>query len=152
LERLQSIEALASDPSLTERVAQYSAAWQLFLSSPVIGVGPGHSIEWTNVSGISRREFTADTPLVLPAKFGVVGTIVVLLLVIAYLRLAVRRGRREGWNAGQLALLGYGVFAVVSLPLGMPLEDKAFSFGLTALVAFALIEARAVRSDEERHA
>ena len=34
-----------SDASIKERLARYHAAWSLFLSSPIVGVGPGHSIE-----------------------------------------------------------------------------------------------------------
>lgn len=140
-ERLQSIESLATDPledaSVIERVAQWAAAWELFLDSPLIGVGPGHSIEWTDISGLPRDDFTADTPLVLPAKFGLVGTIVVALLVAAYVRTG-ELVKLDGWAAIDVAVFGYGVAAVVGLPFGMPLEDKGFSFGLALLLALVL--------------
>lgn len=140
-ERLGSIPGLveqpASDPSIRERVAQYRSAWNLFASSPIIGVGPGHAIEWTNVSGQLERGFVADTPLVMPAKFGIVGVAVFVAVGMAYWRIvraAVARNRR---SAVTLAVVGYGVWVVVTLPLGFFVEDKGASLALILLLALA---------------
>lgn len=141
-ERIESIENLAtnpgSDPSVKERVAQYGAALGLFISSPMIGVGPGHEIVWTDVSGSPRDEFTADTPLVLPAKFGLIGTALVALLFAAYVSVVAHLVRRGGWAAEPLALVGFAAYAAVSLPLGMPIEEKGFSLALMVLLGLAL--------------
>ena len=138
LDRFLSIEALANDPSFKERAAQYGAAWDLFLSSPVVGVGPGHPIEWTDVSGLPRDDFFADTPLVFPAKFGLVGIEALGFVVVSYVRLFVGVVKRGGWTAEALGLCGYGLVTSVGLPLGMPIEDKSFGFALLLLVALAL--------------
>jgi hypothetical protein len=130
----------ASDQSLRERVAQYRAAWALFISSPILGVGPGHSIDWVDSSGQPRTGFTADTPLVLPAKFGVVGILVLSGAAVAYgltVRTALRRDRQ---SVVTLTLVGYGAWTVVSLPLGFPVEDKGASLALMLLLALAFIE------------
>jgi hypothetical protein len=130
----------ASDPSFKERVAQYEAAWALFVSSPIVGVGPGHSIDWVNVSGRARSGFTADTPLVMPAKFGLLGVFVFLGAALAYgatVRTALRRGRRSGIA---LTLVGYGVWSIVGLPLGFLIEDKGASLALMLLLALAFAE------------
>lgn len=129
-----------SDGSIKERLAQYRAAWALFVASPIIGVGPGHAIEWIDVSGYPRADYTADTPLVFPAKFGLVGVFVMLGVVYAYgatLRTALRRHRR---SAITLTLVGYGVATVVGLPLGFPIEDKGASLALMLLLALAFGE------------
>ena len=135
----------ASDPSFKERISQYQAAWALFVSSPIVGVGPGHSIDWVDVSGYPRTGFTADTPLVMPAKFGLLGILVLLGAVVAYgftVRTALRRDPRSGIT---LTLVGYGVLTMVGLPLGFPIEDKGASLALMLLLALAFAESAAHR-------
>jgi O-antigen ligase len=130
----------ASDASIKERIAQYEAAWALFVSSPIVGVGPGHSIDWIDVSGYPATGFTADTPLVMPAKFGLLGLLVFLGAAVAYgstVRTAWRRNRRSGIT---LTLVGFGVTTIVGLPLGFPIEDKGASLALLLLLALAFAE------------
>jgi hypothetical protein len=134
---------LGSDASYKERVAQYQAAWALFVSSPVVGVGPGHSINWVDISGYRRTGFTADTPLVMPAKFGLLGILVFLAAAAAYsltTRTALRRYRGSGIT---LTLVGYGVWMIFSLPLGFPIEDKGASLALMLLLALAFAQSAA---------
>jgi O-antigen ligase len=135
------------DPSVRERVAQYRAAWQLTVSSPLVGVGPGHEIEWVDVSGFPRHAFTADTPFVLPAKFGIIGTVIVGLVVAAYGLYVADLVRRHSWTPETLALFGFAVSICLGLPLGMPLEDKAFSFALVLLLAVAIANGRDATPD-----
>jgi len=151
-ERIGSLPTLvgssASDPSVQERLAQYEAAWVLFLSRPIVGAGPGHPIDWVDVSGYDRSGFTADTPLVMPAKFGILGVLVFLGLAGAFLwtaRTALRRARQ---SAVTLTIVGYGALVVVSLPLGFPVEDKGMSLSLLLLLALAFAERAAGLSGE----
>lgn len=135
-----------SDASFKERVAQYEAAWALLVSSPIVGVGPGHAIEWFDISGYKRTEFTADTPLVMPAKFGLLGILVFLGAAVAYgstVRTALRRNRRSGIT---LTLVGYAVWTIVGLPLGFPIEDKGASLALILVLALAFTERDAAQS------
>ena len=141
----------AADPSVSERVAQYEAAWALFVASPIVGVGPGHSIDWVDVSGYPVTRFTADTPLVMPAKFGLLGILIFLGAAVAYgstVRTAWRRDRRSGIT---LALVGYGAWSIVNLPLGFPIEDKGTSLALMLLLALAFAESAAHGPAEEAH-
>jgi O-antigen ligase/polysaccharide polymerase Wzy-like membrane protein len=129
-----------TDGSFKERVAQYEAAWKLFVSSPIVGVGPGHSIDWVDVSGNPRTGFTADTPLVMPAKFGLVGILVFVGAAVAYgssVRAALRRDRR---SAITLTFVGFGVLLIVTLPLGFLIEDKGASLALMLLLALAFMD------------
>jgi hypothetical protein len=132
----------ASDASIRERAAQYQAAWSLFVRSPVWGVGPGHPIEWIDVSGIRRDEFTADTPMVLPAKFGGIGVAVFAVIAYAFVSVAIAAFRRAGPSRVPLSLIGYGSVAAVGLPLGFLPEDKGASMALMILVALSLVETR----------
>ncbi len=137
-----------SDSSIRERIAQYRAAWGLFASSPIVGVGPGHSIDWIDVSGYPRSDYTADTPLVLPAKFGLLGLLVFVGFAVAYgsvARTAVRRNRR---SAISLTLVGYGVLMIIGLPLGFFVEDKGTSLALILLLALTLAALRAPGNDQ----
>jgi hypothetical protein len=140
-DRLGSIPGVlgnpASDQSIQERIAQYRAAWALFVSRPILGFGPGHSIDWVDSSGLPREGFTADTPLVLPAKFGVVGILVLCGAAAAY-ALTVRTAMgRDRQSVITLTLVGYGVWTLVSLPLGFPVEDKGASLALMLLLSLA---------------
>ena len=129
-----------SDASIKERVAQYQAAWALFVSSPIVGVGPGHSIDWTDVSGYPRATFTADTPLVMPAKLGILGVFVFLGAALAYASTALTAARRNRRSAITLTLIGYGLWTIVGLPLGFFIEDKGASLALMLLLALAFTE------------
>lgn len=127
----------ASDASIRERIAQYGAAWALFLGSPIFGVGPGHAIEWIDVSGSRQAQYTADTPLVFPAKFGVVGVAVLGGIAFAYWSTLRRAMSRKPQSAVTLTLIGYGAATVVGFPLGSPLDDKGTSLALMLLLALA---------------
>ena len=129
-----------SDSSIKERVAQYQAAWALFVSSPIVGVGPGHSIDWTDVSGYPRAGFTADTPLVMPAKFGILGILVFLGAALAYGSTVLTAARRDRRSPITLTLIAYGLWTIVGLPLGFVLEDKGASLALMLLLALAFVE------------
>ena len=129
-----------SDASIKERVAQYQAAWALFLSSPIVGVGPGHSIDWTDVSGYPRTGFTADTPIVMPAKLGLLGILVFLGVALAYVSTVVTAARRNRRSAITLTLIGYGLWTIVGLPLGFFIEDKGASLALILLLALAFMD------------
>jgi hypothetical protein len=138
----------ASDASIRERLAQYEAAWSLFISSPIVGVGPGHPIEWVDVSGFPRSHFTADTPLVMPAKFGLLGMLVFLGYAAAYVGTVRTALRREPGSPVPLALVGFGVWTLASLPLGFAVEDKGASLALILLLALAFSSSRWDSADD----
>jgi hypothetical protein len=77
LERLRSITQVVAnpmaDPSFVERAAVTIMAKDVFLASPLVGGGLGHSYEWTTSTGEEREGFNIDSPLSVPAKFGIVG-------------------------------------------------------------------------------
>jgi hypothetical protein len=141
-DRLGSLPGLLAEPgsdaSIRERIAQYQSAWALFVESPIVGVGPGHPIEWVDVSGSHRDEFTADTPLVMPAKFGLAGIVVFAAFVYAFVVVCAASFRRHGQARLPLTLVGYGVVAALGLPLGFLVEDKGASMALMLLLAVTL--------------
>jgi hypothetical protein len=147
--RLQAFLASPwQDGSIRERVAQYRVAWDLFVLSPVIGTGLGHEFVWTRIDGTIRRDFTADTPLVLPAKLGVIGIAWLTFFAFAWVRLLQRLRQAAGLTIPGLAMTGWGAI-LVALGWGtFILEDKGFSLALMFLLSLAFIEfERAANSD-----
>jgi hypothetical protein len=132
----------ARDGSIRERVIQYGVAWELFASSPVLGVGLGHPFAWTRLDGSSRVDFTADTPLVLPAKLGILGVAWLALLAAVWVTF-VRRLRRTGVTIPGLVMAGWATVIVALAWTGMAVEDKGFSFALMLVLALGLIELQA---------
>jgi hypothetical protein len=143
-DRVASLPSLVSNPtsdaSIRERIAQYEATWILFASSPLLGVGPGHSIEWVDVSGFDRTGYTADTPLVMPAKFGAAGILVFMGFAAAYLSIARQALRQTPHTPVAMTFVGYAATIFVGLPLGFPVEDKGTSLALILLLSLALME------------
>lgn len=129
---------------MKERIAQYRAAWNVFVTAPLIGAGAGVRFEWVDVSGNVERNFTADTPLVLPAKFGLLGTIVVGLLALSYVQRIRLSVRRFGWAIPSVAATLFGALMLLGVPLTMALEDKALSFAIAILLGIV------IASDVER--
>jgi O-antigen ligase len=128
------------DPSIRERVAQYAAAWDVFASSPILGAGLGYPFEWTRVDGTVRRDFTADTPLVLPAKLGTLGILWLVGLLFAWVRFLRALKRIAGVTIPGLAMAGW--LAILAAQVWGPssLEDKGFSFAMMFLLSLAFIE------------
>jgi hypothetical protein len=140
-ERLTNVGTLVTDPgadqSLQERWSQTKVAWQAFLRSPLVGVGPGYGFVWTNSSGMVVNAFTLDTPVVYLAKFGLVGLIPLLLFVTAYLRLLILLWRRRSQSATEfLAVAGFGILLAAETFLGAQMEDKGVSLALILLIGF----------------
>jgi hypothetical protein len=121
-------------------VTQYRVAWDLFISSPVLGVGLGHPITWTRLDGTVRSDFTADTPLILPAKLGIGGILWVVLLAIAWVRFVRRLNRVAGVTLPGLAMAGWAATLAALSWAGFSPEDKGFSFAFMFLLSLGFIE------------
>lgn len=135
-----------SDPSFKDRITQTGNDWRDFVGNPVFGVGPGYTFTWLDSYGNEHSAITQDTPVIYLAKFGLVGLIPVGLFVAAYLGL-LRGIRRAGEAARRqfLAVLGYGIVLVATVPLGSPMEDKGVSFAMIIILGLgcgALLRAR----------
>ena len=130
----------SSDGSFRERIAQYESAARHWRESPLLGKGPGLAIDWTDVSGLPRTGYTADTPLIFPAKFGIVGILVLLVIASAYWDILRRLRQRSRESVTFLTLVGYAGATAVAVPLGFVLEDKGTSFALIVVLALAFGE------------
>jgi len=129
-----AVRSPQSSGSLQDRFAQSDAAWELFKAAPLTGAGPGGFFEWHSPGGAFRRTFTVDSTVSTLAKFGLIGTVglLVILGLVAYM---VRRAENR---AAQAALIGLAAWGCAYAVLSNPLEDKGLALGLVFVLALAL--------------
>jgi O-antigen ligase len=131
-----------SDASYVNRLNEIDAAWALFRSAPVFGVGPGHIIPWTDTQGDVREQATIDPPVGFLVDYGLVGLLAVGYLAASFVAVLRRLRRRAGERTtAQLALIGFGTVLVAYSFLQTPFEDKGLGTGLILLLAVASREA-----------
>lgn len=138
-----------SDASLRLRWAQTVAAWEIFVSSPIVGRGLGVSIPWINVDGTLVNYFLADTPVTVLAKFGLFGIVIWAAIGWATV-VTLRRARRLGRPAtvARAALLGLATGLILLSPFGAQLEDKGTGLALILLLGLAFAVIRTAEPDE----
>lgn len=143
------------DQSARSRARQRSLALAAFNEHPVFGTGPGHL--YTDpyfLPGVSdpRRNrgtfFTLDTPLVIPAKFGVVGT-GVLIVWLSFMAVCIGRWIRDRppTVVGN-ALRAFAVIGLALLPFGVTPEQKGFSITIMLFIAALVSDDRIENSGE----
>jgi O-antigen ligase len=142
------IEQPGSDNSYSERASQSRSLWRAFRENPVWGTGLGYSFPWETATGEPLHGFNMDVGLAVPAKFGVVGVVIVLAMYGACFGFSRRLGRHPRGAVARGALNGYLTLLTVWFLFGSPFEDKGTSFGLLCLFALCL----AALSDAERGA
>jgi hypothetical protein len=131
------------DDSFQERLTQTRAAWDAFLASPIVGQGLGATVTWVRVTGATEAEFTADTPVLVLTKFGILGLGLVAVIgwaIVTTIRNLSSGGR--GTNATRLSFVAVAAGIVALTPFGWQLEDKGTGLAIILLLAFALSEAR----------
>jgi O-antigen ligase len=141
VQRLQEFFASPErDGSIRERVAQYVVAWNLFMANPILGAGLGHPFAWTRLDGSVYSDFTADTPLVLPAKLGILGLAWVAGLALVWVGFVRRLRRTAGVTAIVLAMSVWAVLIIVYAWAGVAVEEKGFSFAVMLMLAVGFVE------------
>jgi hypothetical protein len=117
-----------TDPSYADRVFEYDEAGAEVIAHPLLGTGPGFL--YPSFYPGELPTYTLDTPLVTPAKFGLLGTGVVVFF-LALLVSTVRASRRlVGATEVGTALRAFGFIFVLDLPFGGFIEDKGLSMVL----------------------
>lgn len=121
------------DSSGEERSAQTRQAIQTFSNAPLLGAGPGHIFRVERpTSGTTTEGFSMDTLFVVPAKFGVFGSVALFLLVTSWVGLARRDWRRNGLTHWHAAFVSFLVVQATAALVNPVVEDKAF--GVAAIL------------------
>lgn len=129
--------SLTADGSYVDRSRAYGITLAVFQESFIIGRGFGHV--YPSVNGASLGDFKVDTPVLLLAKFGVVGGgLLVYLIYLLWVYMRVVKG------PGQLRLAetAFRIFVLVGIGrlwFVAPPEDKGFAFALSLLVCFGAL-------------
>ena len=76
-----------------QRQRAYDLATETWSQHPLLGIGPGHRFPTVSEFGTQGRGYYLDTPLLTPAKFGLLGTaaIAAYLIAMGWVILQVRR-------------------------------------------------------------
>jgi hypothetical protein len=152
--RLASVKSGAASgavagQSLQMRVEETQLAWHTFQQHTFTGAGLGHRFLYKDPFGLISDNYYLDTPVLLPAKLGLVGLLAFGLLAGAYWR-ACRSLRKIADRSVTSALIAFLIIWTLALPLGLAVEEKGFGFALVFLIALSL--ASIDREDASRSA
>lgn len=120
------------DRSGVIRARAYEYAHAIFEEYPLLGQGPGVLFPNPN-PGSEAANFTLDTPLVYLAKFGIIGTAVLMVVLWLIISSCVRR-HGGPWLPEMTVARGATAVWVAILPFGPPTEDKGFALSVALLV------------------
>jgi O-antigen ligase len=130
---------LAEDLSFQERARQTAVAMAAFDASPLLGVGPGYTYEWTTPTGLHKRSPIAESPAGVIADFGLIGAATLAALIAAIAARSwsrLRSARRGRWRSpADEALLVVCLAAAVNAAIASPFDDKGLAIVLVLLLA-----------------
>jgi hypothetical protein len=141
-DRFSTLDDITSgrDQSLQLRIQQTRIAWEVFLSSPLVGTGLGHEFTYMPSSTRELRILNMDTPVSVLAKFGVLGLLLSGVLAAAFYLVTRAMTRRRGTSWRALTLIGYAAVLLALVPFGWPPEDKGTGLALVFVLALAAID------------
>jgi hypothetical protein len=125
-----------ADQSYGERKAAYDLADEALGEYPTFGTGPGHLYAIYPIP-----TYNLDSPVIIPAKFGLVGMIFIGAFLLSIVDAVRKIRRRCGPSPTYTALSGWLVILVALVPFGPWLEDKGFSIALVMIFASMLSQA-----------
>jgi hypothetical protein len=138
--------ALSQDGSFQVRASETAYTWQVFETHSILGVGPGYQFQWQDPRdpAVFYKDFELDSPLLLPAKYGIVGLALIVALCVSYL--SMTRSLARDSNIYTMALLGFLVAELVwALTQAPPTDYKGFQLALIPLLALSLQSHDALR-------
>lgn len=129
-----------TDASAALRDRAYVTAEEAFASSPLLGVAPGHL--FPSVHPGEGAVLNLDSPAMALAKFGLVGTAVLLAYAVAFVVAGHRTRVATGWSPEGTAARAAVILLVALLPFGAVYEDKGLAFGVVLMLVVVLAGAR----------
>lgn len=142
---------ISSDKSGVSRQGQYDFASAYFHQSPILGQGFGMISEKGGVRDSTSVSYYLDTPLLYLAKFGLVGTGMLLAGIVSILRAPWRTALvGDGGRESRAVCVGLGAILIASLPLSAVTEDKGFMMALGMLAALLVANLLADGQDQKQ--
>ncbi|WP_349309041.1 O-antigen ligase family protein [Microbacterium sp. MM2322] len=136
--------AVQQDGSVIDRSNAYEWTLQIWLSNFWFGRGLGINFPSVRSGYTDDGGFTLDTPLVVLAKFGLVGAVAVIWAVCLVFAAALRARKHSA--IPELRVPTYTVVAVglvvCTVLNGFPTENRGFGIFLTCLVVVVLAASR----------
>lgn len=129
-----------SDKSNLLRILQTAQLAQAFARDPILGTGPGKVFPSVARGYLVMSTSVNDSPMEFPAKYGIVGVLLLLAAVVQVARFGRERARAFGGSPALRALAAYAIFALIASIAHSPIVDKGFAFGLAFLLALSLVE------------
>ncbi|RWZ68631.1 hypothetical protein ELQ92_05375 [Labedella populi] len=117
----------------------------IFQSNPVLGQGLGVFFPNPNPLGVASS-FSLDTPMMFPAKFGILGCIVVVVALVLIMYPVIRKTPDTRWLVESTAARGATLVWVALLPLASTTEDKGFAISIALIVLLVGASARDERN------
>lgn len=137
---LINADSLLSDGSAIERGRAYEYAAAYFLQSPIFGQGFG--LIYPSVSGNSIGDLKVDTPLLITAKFGIVGAAcIAIALILVWWIIRLNRGP-SGLRLGEMAFWAFAWASLARSIFVAPTEEKGFAYSIALLIAMAIAASR----------
>lgn len=124
---------LASDQSFIGRRLQTHLTAAEVQTSPIIGADFGHQYLVPLLQGGVRAQYTMDSPLILVAHFGIIGTIVATTTYFVMLWCLRVYYSRYGVSAPLLAMIGFLTVTGLAMLINDVLEDKGLFIILVLL-------------------
>ncbi|WP_146247772.1 O-antigen ligase [Curtobacterium sp. MCSS17_006] len=134
------LQSLLADGSAIERIRAYQWTTAIWQEHPLVGRGLGYTFPSVTTGNFNVGIYTLDTPIVVLAKFGIVGTLLILA-AIAVLWWTLRNGSKSDRTA-RAVLITLSVVVLVLLPNGFPIENRGFNLLVCLTVAYVLAAGR----------
>ena len=129
--------------SYQERVLQTNLAREAFSSNVWTGVSPGYRYEWFTFYAGTKSSFTIDSPLALPANFGLLGVAVAVATFLALRRFvgSIPAGSSRLAASTEIdALKTFALILIVYFLAGSPFEDKGLAFAFMFILSLTIMK------------
>ncbi|MDM5340534.1 O-antigen ligase family protein [Fictibacillus enclensis] len=152
LERIKMINVifnenqLKADNSIMMRTSQTDAAIQAIKKSPVVGVGSGYVFQSLNYDGSIQNRTSLDTPLSIPAKFGIIGTILLMYFFFRIFLYVLRENKDKKYTLVTYYIMGFLIINLINSLIIPTVEDKGLSIALIILLALVFNEIKATKN------
>lgn len=130
------LQSLMADGSAIERIRAYQWTTAIWHEHPLIGRGLGYTFPSVTTGNVNVGIYTLDTPIVGLAKFGILGTLMIIVAVAVLLWTLRNGGKRDPIARSFLVTLSFVVLVLV--PNGFPIENRGFDLLVCLTVAYVL--------------